>query len=72
MREGNGRAVITEHDLLTKNSVYYYLFLGRLSKSSVGTQAMMESDIFLRYIFLILFCILIDCFNYLFLVFWKC
>jgi len=51
MREGNGRAVITEHDLLTKNSVYYYLFLGRLSKSSVGTQAMMESDIFLRYIF---------------------
>ncbi len=48
MREGNGRPVITEHDLLTKNSVYYYLFLGRLSKSSVGTQAMMESDIFLR------------------------
>ncbi|CAF3889115.1 unnamed protein product [Rotaria magnacalcarata] len=48
MRECNGRAVITEHDLLSKNSVYYYLFLGRLSKSSVGTQALMESDIFVR------------------------
>ncbi len=48
MKEGNGRAIITEHDLLTKNSVYYYLFLGRLSKSSVGTQALIESDIFVR------------------------
>jgi hypothetical protein len=48
MREGNGRSVITEHDLLTKNSVYYYLFLGHLSKSSVGTQALIESDIFVR------------------------
>ena len=48
MREGNGRAVITEHDLLSKNSVYYYLFLGRLSKSSIGTQALIESDIFVR------------------------
>ncbi|UJR34086.1 hypothetical protein I4U23_021496 [Adineta vaga] len=48
MREGTGRAIITEHDLLSKNSVYYYLFLGRLSKSSVGTQAMIESDIFNR------------------------
>ncbi|CAF3250618.1 unnamed protein product [Rotaria socialis] len=48
MRECSGRAVITEHDLLSKNSVYYYLFLGRLSKSSVGTQALMESDIFVR------------------------
>ncbi len=47
-REGSGRAVITEHDLLTKNSVYYYLFLGRLSKSSVGTQSMTENDIFVR------------------------
>lgn len=48
MREGTGRAVIAEHDLLTKNSVYYYLFLGRLSKTSVGTQALIESDIFVR------------------------
>ncbi|CAF1398301.1 unnamed protein product, partial [Adineta ricciae] len=48
MREGTVRAIITEHDLLSKNSVYYYLFLGRLSKSSVGTQAMIESDIFIR------------------------
>jgi hypothetical protein len=51
MREGNGRAAITEHDLLSKNSVYYYLFLGRLSKSSVGIQALIASDIFVRYIF---------------------
>ncbi|CAF1098851.1 unnamed protein product [Adineta steineri] len=48
MKEGNGRAFITEHDLLLKNSVYYYLFLGRLSKSSIGTQALNESYIFLR------------------------
>lgn len=48
MREGTGPAIITEHDLLNKNSVYYYLFLGRLSKSSVGTQALIESDIFVR------------------------
>ena len=50
MRDGTGRAAITEHDLILKNSVYYYLFLGRLSKSSVGTQALNESDIFVRYI----------------------
>jgi hypothetical protein len=50
MRDGTGRAAITEHDLLSKNSVYYYLFLGRLSKSSIGTQALIESDIFVRYI----------------------
>ena len=48
MREGSSRAIITEHDLLTKNSVYYYLFLGRLSKSLVGTQSLIESDIFVR------------------------
>ncbi|CAF0773989.1 unnamed protein product [Rotaria sordida] len=48
MRECNGRALITEHDLLSKNSVYYFLFLGRLSKSSVGTQALIDSDIFVR------------------------
>ncbi|CAF4205007.1 unnamed protein product [Rotaria sp. Silwood2] len=48
MRECNGRAIITEHDLLSKNSVYYYLFLGRLSKSSVGTQSLVDSDIFVR------------------------
>ncbi|CAF3513585.1 unnamed protein product [Rotaria sp. Silwood1] len=48
MRDCHGRAVITEHDLLLKNSVYYYLFLGRLSKSSVGTQALIDSDIFIR------------------------
>jgi hypothetical protein len=50
MREGNGRAVITEHDLLSKNSVYYYLFLGHLTKSSVGTHALTESEIFVRYV----------------------
>ena len=48
MRDGVGRARIAEHDLLRKNSVYYYLFLGRLSKSSIGTQALIDSDIFTR------------------------
>ena len=40
--------MITEHDLLSKNSVYYFLFLGRLSKSSIGTQALLDSQIFVR------------------------
>lgn len=41
--------IISENDLLTKNSVYYYLFLGRLSKTSIGTDALIESEIFNRY-----------------------
>jgi hypothetical protein len=48
MKEGSGRAVVIEHDLLTKNIVYYYLFLGRLSKTSIGTEALTESEIFVR------------------------
>lgn len=40
--------MITEHDLLSKNSVYYFLFLGRLSKSSIGAQALLDSQIFVR------------------------
>lgn len=50
-RECSGSAAITEYDLLSKNSVYYYLFIGRLSKSSVGAQALIESDIFVRYVY---------------------
>jgi hypothetical protein len=48
MKEGIGRAIITEHDLLSKNSVYYYLFLGRLSKTSFGVEVLNESEIFVR------------------------
>jgi hypothetical protein len=48
MKEGTGRAIITEYDLLTKNCVYYYLFLGRLSKTALGIEAMDESEIFIR------------------------
>lgn len=50
MKEGTGRAIITEHDLLSKNSVYYFLFLGRLSKSALGTRALIENQIFNRYV----------------------
>jgi hypothetical protein len=48
VKEGTGRAIISEKDLLTKNSVYYYLFLGRLSKTSIGTEALNESEVFVR------------------------
>jgi len=48
MKEGTGRAIFTEHDLLSKNSVYYFLFLGRLSKSAIGTRALTDSQIFIR------------------------
>jgi hypothetical protein len=48
MTGGTGRAIITEHGLLSKNSVYYYLFLGRLSKTSIGMQALNDSEIFVR------------------------
>jgi hypothetical protein len=48
MKEGTGRAIITEEDLLIKNTVYYYLFLGRLSKTSIGTEALVEGEIFVR------------------------
>jgi hypothetical protein len=48
MKEGIGRAIIVDHDLLVKNSVYYYLFLGRLSKTSLGTEALNDNEIFLR------------------------
>ncbi|CAF3712397.1 unnamed protein product [Adineta steineri] len=48
MTEDIGRAIITEHDLLSKNSVYYYLFLGRLSKTAFGVEALTESEIFVR------------------------
>ena len=48
MKEGTVRAIITEHDLLSKNSVYYFLFLGRLSKSALGTRALIDSHIFNR------------------------
>jgi hypothetical protein len=48
LKEGTGRAIITENDLLTKNSVYYYLFLGRLSKTSIGSEALNESEVFVR------------------------
>jgi hypothetical protein len=48
VKEGTGQAIITDHDLLTKNSVYYYLFLGRLSKTSFGTEELNESEIFVR------------------------
>lgn len=49
MKEGTGRAIFTEHDLLSKNSVYYFLFLGRLSKSAIGTRALTDSQIFIRF-----------------------
>ncbi len=48
MKEGNGLVLISEEDLLTKNTVYYYLFLGRLSKTSIGTEALVEGEIFVR------------------------
>ncbi|CAF1397648.1 unnamed protein product [Adineta ricciae] len=48
MREGIGQALIMDHDLLSRNAVYYYLFLGRLSKTSFGTEVLAEAEIFLR------------------------
>jgi hypothetical protein len=48
VKEGTDRAIIGEKDLLKKNNVYYYLFLGRLSKTSLGADALNESEIFVR------------------------
>jgi len=48
VREGLGKAIISDHSLLTQNSVYYYLFFGRLSKTAMGTEALNENEIFIR------------------------
>ncbi|UJR13273.1 hypothetical protein I4U23_000293 [Adineta vaga] len=48
MKEGIGQAILMEHDLLSKNSVYYYLFIGRLSKTSFGAEVLAETEIFVR------------------------
>ncbi|CAF1545311.1 unnamed protein product [Didymodactylos carnosus] len=49
VKDGDIRPVISDHDLKSTNSVYYYLFLGRLSGTSIGLQAIDECDIFKRY-----------------------
>ena len=48
LKDGTGRMIISEIDLLTKNTVYYYLFLGHLSRTSIGTDALNENEIFIR------------------------
>ena len=48
MKDGSTRVIINEVDLLTKNTVYYYLFLGRLSRTAIGTEALSEKEIFVR------------------------
>ncbi|CAF3559369.1 unnamed protein product [Rotaria sordida] len=45
-KDGIGQCLINEIDLLSKNCVYYFLFLGRLSGSSLGTQVMHDAEIF--------------------------
>ena len=47
-KEGSGSAVLTDNDIVSHNTVYYYLFLGRLSKTLLGSQALADNDIFVQ------------------------
>ncbi|CAF1119278.1 unnamed protein product, partial [Didymodactylos carnosus] len=46
IKDGGIRPIISDHDLKSTNSVYYYLFIGRLSGTSIGMEAIIECDIF--------------------------
>ncbi|CAF0785114.1 unnamed protein product, partial [Didymodactylos carnosus] len=48
VRDGGIRPLIGDHDLIVTNCVYYYLFIGRISGTSIGMQALDECDIFKR------------------------